>query len=91
MSEDTPNYDVKVQSGPTITKLPATEMFGSNLNFSYDELADIMEIEGIRYSGELFRQFGRVMPLHTPLKIISRHDGVLVVAQIEPGDPDWKG
>lgn len=63
----------------------------SNLNFSYDEVQDVITIEDIKYAGELFRQFGRVFPLHAPLKVISRDDGVLVVAQIEPGDPDWKG
>lgn len=61
------------------------------LEMSYDEASDILTIEGIRYAGELFRQFGKVMPLNTPLKLLSRDNGVLVVAQMEPGDPDWQG
>jgi hypothetical protein len=59
------------------------------LNYVYDKAKDVMEIEGIRYPGEFFRQFGHKMPLDTPLKITSRDP--LTIVEIEPGDPDWLG
>lgn len=70
-------------------RVAAETLQRTGLAIDYDGVSDIVTIEGIRYAGELFRQFGSVMPLNTPLKIIERTDGVLAIAQMEPGDPDW--
>jgi hypothetical protein len=61
------------------------------LAYDYDEERDVITIEGLHYAGDLFREFGRAMPLETPLKITERTaDGVLCLTQIEPGDVDWR-
>ena len=44
---------------------------------------DTYTIEGIRYSAELFRQLGRLIPLNEPFVIVSREDGVLVIQRYE--------
>lgn len=62
-----------------------------NLKYKYDVEADVLKVEGIRYSGEFFRQLGHKLPLDTPMKITARIDGAIEVIQIEPGDPDWQG
>lgn len=43
-------------------------------------------IEGITYSYELFKQFGGTMPLNTLMVITSRENGVISIAEAEPGD-----
>ena len=63
-----------------------------SIEFDYDEASDVVTIEGIHYSGDIFRMFGKAMPLETPFKIIERTpDGVLAVMQMEPHDIDWRG
>lgn len=49
------------------------------LDFSYDAPNDIMTIEGIRYAGEMFREFGLGPNPGKWLRIISIEDGVLTV------------
>lgn len=61
------------------------------LKYRYDVTKDLMTIEGLRFAGDFFRQFGHAMPLDTPMKITVREDGFITVVQIEPGDPDWQG
>jgi hypothetical protein len=58
--------------------------FPKPLQFSYDAIRDVLTIEGVQYSGGLFREFG-LGPLNRPLKIIKREDG-LVTVQIFNGD-----
>jgi len=59
------------------------------LNFSYNESQDILTIEGIPYSGELFRAFagkskGLGLQLDTPFKIVRRDsNGVIEIQRIE--------
>jgi hypothetical protein len=60
------------------------------LTVKYNAFTDMLEIEGITYAADFFRQFAKTMPLNTPLKIMSREGGVLTIAKMEPGDPDWK-
>jgi len=52
------------------------------LNLKYDEDRDIIEIEGVRYSGDMFRYLG-FGPLNQPLKIEQRSDGVLVLVELD--------
>ena len=61
------------------------------LKYRYNVAEDMMTIEGIRYAGDFFRQFGHRMPLNAPMKIVSRDDKTITLVQIEPGDEDWKG
>lgn len=49
------------------------------LDFSYDTGNDIMTIEGIKYSGEIFRAFGIGPTPGKWLRIISLENGVLNV------------
>lgn len=49
------------------------------LDFSYDKQQDIMTIEGIKYSGEVFREFGIGPTPARWLRIIKLEDGVLHV------------
>lgn len=46
------------------------------LQFDYDESSDVMTIEGIKYSGELFRQWGSFngIPSGTKFQIIRDAD-----------------
>jgi len=54
------------------------------LVFCYDAARDCMVIEGIRYSGDLFRQLGGILPLGTPFQIEARLDsGALVVTRLD--------
>lgn len=53
----------------------------NELNLNYDQANDVLTIEGIRYSGNLFRELG-FAPIDTCLKIVSRHDGVVTVTKI---------
>lgn len=55
-----------------------------NLNYQYDAQTDVLTIEGIRYSGTLFRQLGGLLPLHTQFVITSRGDGVIVLEESPP-------
>lgn len=54
-----------------------------NLTFSYDEAQDILTIEGIRYSGNFFRELSSEgLPLGMSFKIVERGDGVVVVQRV---------
>ena len=49
------------------------------LKFKYDELEDIMEIEGIKYSGAYFRELGEGgLPIGSLFRIVSRDYGVIL-------------
>jgi hypothetical protein len=55
------------------------------LSFSYDGERDVLTVEGMAYSGQLFRAFagtddGVGLSLHTPFIIRRRDDGVIEVA-----------
>lgn len=54
------------------------------LRFDYDAFTDILTIEGVKYSGELFRALG-VDGLATDcwFRIVSREDGILSIAREE--------
>lgn len=50
------------------------------LDFEYDEIDDCLSIEGMKYSGELFRQWSKDgMPLQGIFRIVGRDDGVFTV------------
>jgi len=53
------------------------------LQFSYDEAADVLTVEGIRYSGDMFRMLGGMMPVGEAFEIVACADGVLTVKAIK--------
>lgn len=53
-----------------------------SLIVEYDNWADVLTVEGIHYSGSIFRNFASG-PLNKPFKIIKREDGVLTCVEIE--------
>jgi len=55
------------------------------LTHSYSGLTDVMEIEGVKYAGELFRRFS-FAPIGAYLQIVGREDGVVSVRSYD-GDP----
>jgi len=57
------------------------------LKFHYDAEKDIMEIEGIKYHGDLFRAWGQdeLLPIDVPFVIKKRTDGVLHIEEVEIG------
>lgn len=54
------------------------------LEFSYSGVAtDILTIEGIKYAGEMFRQLGGMLPIHSMFELVAREDGVLTVRALQ--------
>ena len=49
------------------------------LNFSYDYSKDVMTIDGIKYSGELFRGLAFKIVEDEYFQIIERENGVITV------------
>jgi hypothetical protein len=53
------------------------------LDFYYDTMTDMLTIEGIRYNGEIFRQWSEHgAPIGTKLEIIARENGVITFKKI---------
>lgn len=53
------------------------------LDFHYDEQRDILTVEGINYSGEMFREFGiHGLELGTAFQLIERHDGAIILERL---------
>jgi hypothetical protein len=63
-----------------LTQVPA-------LNFEYDPDRDVLTIEGIKYSGHLFRGFGLETPVGQPVEIVRREDGNVVLRAVNLGVP----
>ena len=56
----------------------------STIRFWYDPVEDVLTIEGVKYSGELFRTFGVCHP-GTAFRVEERRqDGVLVLTTLRP-------
>lgn len=56
----------------------------SPLKFSYDEQADVLMIEGMRYSGQLFRAFAEGgLELGSVFQVESRDGGVLCIKRLD--------
>lgn len=54
------------------------------LKIEHDKLMDLVTIEGINYSGHLFREWGtKGMPEGTHFKLHKREDGVLTLERID--------
>ena len=51
------------------------------LEVHYDAERDWLLVEGVKYHGDLFRQLGGILPLHTPFSLYAREDGVLVMIE----------
>lgn len=54
----------------------------TTLQFDYDKENDILTVEGIRYSGVLFRQLGETLPVGNAFVIEARADGVLCIRDL---------
>lgn len=53
------------------------------LDHEYDPQSDVLEVEGVRYSGEFFRSLGRTMPVGSVFRIEERWDGVITVTILD--------
>ena len=49
---------------------------------SYDPVADVATIHGVKYSGELFRHLG-LGPVGSAIRIVSRDDGVVTLKKLD--------
>jgi hypothetical protein len=63
---------------------------GTPLSFSYDLVMDILTVEGVKYSGDLFRQLAgketntvALLPLNRPFEIEKREDGVIWLHRLD--------
>lgn len=54
------------------------------LAFSYDEMSDVMTIEGMKFSGDFFRLMAAQVIIDAPIRVLSNADGVVVIKAIEP-------
>lgn len=57
------------------------------MNINYSLQSDVVEIEGIRYAGEVFRQVGSFLPIGRYFKLMQREDGVVTIYTPPPIDP----
>lgn len=56
------------------------------LTFSYDAKADILMVNGVRFSGNFLRAFAEEgLPLYQLFRIISREDGVVSIEILMDG------
>ncbi len=54
-----------------------------DLSIAYDARNDIVTIEGVKYSGVLFREFSASgLPVGVPFEITKRVDGVVTIRRI---------
>jgi hypothetical protein len=55
------------------------------LNFSYDEERDILTIEDLKYSGDLFRAFAheKYLALNQPFEIVNRDNDTITIHKIQ--------
>lgn len=60
------------------------------LNFSYDEWSDTLTIEGVRYSGELFRMLGMGPRQGQLLKILKKEHDVVTVQSVQVNEIDFE-
>lgn len=51
------------------------------MKIAYDSDRDVLEIEGTKYSGELFRALG-FAPIGTVLEIVSRENGTVTMRTV---------
>jgi hypothetical protein len=49
------------------------------LDLSYDYPADVLTIEGIRYSGNLFRAWAKTFPVNQPFELKNRMNDCLTI------------
>ena len=53
------------------------------LTITYDAGYDVLTVEGIRYAGDLFRQFGRFAKPGTVFQFVERNDGVVTLVNVD--------
>lgn len=52
------------------------------LDFEYDERSDTLKIEGIRYAGDVFREFGKYLAIGEVFVLLKREDGELTIRKV---------
>lgn len=50
----------------------------------YDWYTDVITIEGMRYSGDLFREFGGGLAVGEYFQLIERKDGLITIRRLSP-------
>lgn len=65
----------------TLTNTEGLDMYELNVG-RYDPQLDVIEIEGTKYSGEMFRGFGINAMVGQTLRIDRRDDGVITVTRL---------
>jgi hypothetical protein len=49
---------------------------------SYDSAMDVFTIYSMKYSGELFRQLAKDMPIGVPFRIVKRENGEMILERV---------
>lgn len=66
---------------PVMLQVTEPDPAHGRLQFHYDRHRDVMTIEGIKYSGAMFRHFG-FGALHKPFWMLKREDGTITISTL---------
>lgn len=58
------------------------------LEIKYDKQEDTLTIEGIKYSGEVFRNLGFWMPVGMKFMLVKRDNGVVTIQRLQEEKDD---
>ena len=75
-------YKCHERKPPHVCICVMDELPTKGLAYQYDQDTDVLTVEGLKYAGALFREFG-VAPIGTTLRIVERKDGVVTVQRVE--------
>lgn len=53
------------------------------LRFSYDDICDVLTIEGVDYHGSVFRELGGMLPIGVPFILTARDAGGIAIQRID--------
>lgn len=81
------NEEVELRVDHAFLSMDPGERLPTQLVHRYSQANDVLEVEGVRYAGELFRGLG-VLPLNTFVKLVAREDGVLTLQTIP--EEEWR-
>jgi hypothetical protein len=62
------------------------------LKFTYDVNTDVLEVEGVKFSGHFFRQIAErdqhhtTIPVGAPIMIVERKDGAVIFKRLSKED-----
>jgi hypothetical protein len=82
-AEPDPAFAVTIDSGADETTV-ASHL---PLAFAYDDIADVLTVEGVHYAGAMFRQLGGMMDIGEAFEIIERTDGVVAIKRLFQAAP----